>query len=331
MSAHLSKIIVSSGEPAGVGPDICLALALEPRATRWAVLADPELLAARAARLGLDVELLERASAEEIAAHRPGSLQVLAVPLRGAVTAGRPDVVNVPYVLEQLERAAALCLSGACEALVTAPVQKSIINAAGVPFSGHTEHLAELTGAPLPVMMLASDRLRVALVTTHLPLARVPDAIDAARLAQTIEIVDRDLKRWFGFSVPRIRVLGLNPHAGEAGTLGDEEQRLIEPVLATMRARGIELIGPTPADTAFTPEALASADVVLAMFHDQGLPAIKALAFGEIVNVTLGLPILRTSVDHGTALEFAGTGRARHASLAAALALAERLAAVARA
>ena len=228
-------------------------------------------------------------------------------------------------MLEQLERAAALCLRHDAAAMVTAPVQKSVINEAGVAFSGHTEYLAELTGAPLPVMLLAAERLRVALVTTHLPLSRVPGAIDGTRLIQTIEVLHRDLERRFGFARPRIQVLGLNPHAGEAGALGDEEQRIIEPALAKARRRGFAVTGPVPADTAFTPEALASCDAVLAMYHDQGLPVIKALAFGEIVNVTLGLPIVRTSVDHGTALALAGTGRARHASLRAAFELAERL------
>jgi 4-hydroxythreonine-4-phosphate dehydrogenase len=327
LSTDLPAIVVSSGEPAGIGPDICLALAAEPCAARWAVLGDASLLAARAAALGLDVELDLHQNCGTVPPHHPGRLQVLPVPLRVPAAAGRLDPANAPYVLEQLDRAVALCMRGECRALVTAPVQKSVINEAGIPFTGHTEYLAQRTAAPLPVMMLVTDALRVALATTHLPLARVPAAINAARIEQIVKIMHEALIRAFGIARPRIQVLGLNPHAGERGALGNEETQILEPALARLRAEGLNVIGPVPADTAFTRERLALCDAVLAMYHDQGLPVIKALSFGEVVNVTLGLPIVRTSVDHGTALDLAGSGHARHDSLRAALELALRMAA----
>jgi 4-hydroxythreonine-4-phosphate dehydrogenase len=253
-------------------------------------------------------------------------MQLLDVATRTGVTPGRLDSANAAYVLELLQRGVELCVRGSAAALVTAPVQKSVINAAGFPFTGHTEYLAALTGAPLPVMLLSSAALNVALVTTHVALRCVAEQIDAARLDGVLDVLDGDLRRRFGIAEPRIRVLGLNPHAGERGVLGSEEIELIEPAVRRAAARGLKVLGPTPADTAFTREALVQADVVLAMYHDQGLPVIKALAFGEVVNVTLGLPIVRTSVDHGTALELAGSGRARAASLGEAYRLAARLA-----
>jgi 4-hydroxythreonine-4-phosphate dehydrogenase len=253
-------------------------------------------------------------------------LQLIEIPVVASVEAGKLDTANVAYVLAMLDRGAALCASGQADALVTAPVQKSVINATGIAFSGHTEYLAERTGAPLPVMMLVSDVLKVALVTTHVPLAAVPQHIDAQRLEGVIRVLDQDLRQRFGIARPRIRVLGLNPHAGERGVLGREEIDVIAPTIERLCADGLMLLGPTPADTAFTTQALTEADAVLAMYHDQGLPVIKALGFGNVVNVTLGLPIIRTSVDHGTALELAGTGRARANSMAQAYALAARLA-----
>jgi 4-hydroxythreonine-4-phosphate dehydrogenase len=315
-------LVLSSGEPAGIGPDICLMLAREPIPARCAVLGDPEVLAARQASLGLEQGIKICASFAEVTPHRPGVMQVLPEFAERPVIAGRLDPGNARYVLSQLRLGVELCLRGECGALVTAPVQKSLINVAGIPFSGHTEFLAELTGAPLPVMMLASGDLRVALATTHLPLRCVAEAITQPRLESILAVLDRDLRNRFGMGRPRIRVLGLNPHAGEAGTLGREEIDLIEPAVQSAAGRGIDVTGPVPADTAFTRESLAACDVVLAMYHDQGLPAIKALAFGEVVNVTLGLPILRTSVDHGTALSLAGTGNARPDSLRAAVRLA---------
>jgi 4-hydroxythreonine-4-phosphate dehydrogenase len=253
-------------------------------------------------------------------------LQLVPVPLAENATAGRLNPANARAVIAMLELAADACLRGEAAALVTAPVHKSVINQAGIPFSGHTEFLARRTGTDSVVMLLASPTLRVALATTHLPLAAVPAAITHAGLVSTIGIVDRDLRRRFGIARPRILVLGLNPHAGEDGVLGTEESDIIRPAVEEQRARGLDVNGPVAADSAFTPDALAGVDVVLAMYHDQGLTPLKARHFGEIVNVTLGLPILRTSVDHGTALSLAGTGRAAHSSLAAALALAIELA-----
>jgi 4-hydroxythreonine-4-phosphate dehydrogenase len=320
-------IALSTGEPAGIGPDICLALGLESRPTRIAVLADPDLLAERAEQLGLPLRIDVRERAADVQSQRAGSLQVLPIALRKPVRAGRLDPGNAEYVLEMLHTGAELCRQDACQALVTAPVQKSVINEAGIPFSGHTELLAELCGCPHPVMMLAGNALRVALATTHLALRDVPDALSIDGVLQTLTVIDADLRRRFGFDKPRILVLGLNPHAGESGTLGREELDILEPAIAAAAARGIAAIGPVSADTAFSPDSLRRCDIVLAMYHDQGLPVLKTLEFGEIVNVTLGLSILRTSVDHGTALDLAGTGRAKADSLRAALRLAEKLAA----
>jgi 4-hydroxythreonine-4-phosphate dehydrogenase len=322
VTIELPVIVVSSGEPAGIGPDICLALAKHHVGARLAVLGDHGLLADRARKTGVRAHLRDCDTVAQVGPHLIGSLQVLPVALRAPVAAGRLNVANAPYVLDMLRRGAALCSAGAAQALVTAPVQKSVITESGVRFSGHTEFLAELTRAPLPVMLLAGKSLRVALATTHLPLAAVPAALDAGRLEQLLRIVSADLKSRFRIEQPRILVLGLNPHAGESGTLGDEERVVIEPVVRKLAAEGLPVVGPVSADTAFTPESLATCDVVVAMYHDQGLPVIKALSFGEIVNVTLGLPIVRTSVDHGTALALAGTGQAREASLLAAVELA---------
>jgi 4-hydroxythreonine-4-phosphate dehydrogenase len=319
-------IVVSSGEPAGIGPDICLALATRPYAARLAVLGDPALLAARAQALRLGVSLLPRPNPAAVEAHRQGTLQVLPIALRAAVTPGHLDTANAAYVLEMLRYGTELCSAGTAAAIVTAPVQKSVISNSGVEFSGHTEFLAKLTNTPLPVMLLAGKTLRVALATTHLPLRDVADALDSGKLETLIRITAADLTRRFRIARPRILVLGLNPHAGESGTLGTEEIDIIEPAVRRLAASGLDVTGPVSADTAFTPESLARADVVVAMFHDQGLPVLKALSFGEIVNVTLGLPIVRTSVDHGTALPLAGTGRARPESLFAAVELALQLA-----
>jgi len=302
-------------------------LATEPVPARIIVLGDPDMLAERCRLLGLKLALNLVDDIDRTENHRPGTLQVLPVRASVPVRPGRLDPANAEYVLELLTRGAQLCTTSACSALVTAPVQKSVINEAGHPFTGHTEWLAQRTNAPLPVMMLVAERVRVALATTHLPLSAVAAAISAERLEQVVTVLDRDLRRRFGLNPPRIMVLGLNPHAGERGVLGPEEREILEPVLAKLSARGLALTGPIPADTAFTRQRLQSCDVVLAMYHDQGLPVIKALAFGEVVNVTLGLPIIRTSVDHGTALELAGSGTARHESLRRAVALALELAA----
>jgi 4-hydroxythreonine-4-phosphate dehydrogenase len=318
-------VVVSSGEPAGIGPDISLALASRPFAARLAVLGDLALLESRARTLGQSVELTPCADPAAIQPHRAGRLQILPLALATPAIAGTLDTRNAAYVLAMLRRATELCVSGASQALVTAPVQKSVITQSGVAFSGHTELLAELTGTPQPVMLLAGKSLRVALATTHLPLRAVAQALEQRKLESLLRITHRDLQRRFRIERPRVLVLGLNPHAGESGTLGTEEQTIIEPAVRTLAAEGLDVTGPVSADTAFTPESLARCDVVVAMYHDQGLPVLKALSFGEIVNVTLGLPIVRTSVDHGTALSLAGTGRARPDSLFAAVELALEL------
>jgi 4-hydroxythreonine-4-phosphate dehydrogenase len=326
VSSELPIILVSSGEPAGIGPDICLALAQHRIAARLVVLADRQLLAQRAQALGAQINLRECRYAAEVGPHLVGSVQVMPIPLRTPAVPGQLDVANAAYVLDMLRHGVALCQSGAAQALVTAPVQKSVISASGVPFSGHTEFLAELTGTEQPVMLLAGKGLRVALATTHLPLRAVAGALATAKLENIIRITHADLQRRFRIRDPRVLVLGLNPHAGESGTLGTEEQTIIEPAVRRLVANGIPVIGPVSADTAFTPESLRRCDVVVAMYHDQGLPVLKALSFGEIVNVTLGLPIVRTSVDHGTALSLAGSGQARADSLLAAIELAIDLA-----
>ena len=290
-------------------------LATRELAARLIFLADPEVLAARIQRLRLPVEVQVLHTPGGARRHRKGVMQVVAVTAARPVEPGRLDAGNAGYVLGQLDRGVRLCLQIERCALVTAPVQKSTINEAGIAFTGHTEWLAERTGAACPVMMLAAPGLRVALATTHLPLSRVAGAIAAQRLKAVITVLHGDLRARFGIDSPRIMVLGLNPHAGESGVLGGEELQIIQPVLRTLARRGLAVSGPVPADTAFTPQRLQTCDAVLAMYHDQGLPAIKALAFGETVNVTLGLPIVRTSVDHGTALDLAGTGRASPDSL----------------
>lgn len=315
MRPPLPRLILTPGEPAGIGPDLAIVIAQSPLAAQLAVVADPDMLAARADRLGLPLRLLPA----HAAAHLPGSLQVHPVETSAPVTPGHLDPANAGYVLHTLRVAARACLHGDADAMVTAPVHKGVINDAGVPFSGHTEFLAELCGAPLPVMLLAAPKLRVALATTHLPLSAVPAAITAEGLAAVLRILATDLQTKFGIARPRILVCGLNPHAGEGGHLGREEIEVITPTLDRLRAEGLDLVGPLPADTLFTPRGLAGADAVLAMYHDQGLPVLKSSGFGEAVNITLGLPIIRTSVDHGTALELAGSGRAEAGSLRAAI------------
>jgi 4-hydroxythreonine-4-phosphate dehydrogenase len=319
------RIALTSGEPAGIGPDVCLAAAARQLDCDLVCLGDREMLAERARALGMKVELrpYDRASHR----HIPGTLAVEHHPLRSPAVAGRLDARNGAYVLQLLERACDGALAGEFAAIVTAPVHKGIINDAGIPFTGHTEFFADRAHAPRPVMMLATSSLRVALATTHLPLARVSTAITGELLCEVLAILDRDLTRWWGIGRPRIAVCGLNPHAGESGHLGDEEIRVIAPAIAAMRERGLRLAGPLPADTIFVPRVLADFDVVLAMYHDQGLPVIKHAGFESAVNVTLGLPILRTSVDHGTALDLAGTGRADAGSMEAAIGLAVQLAA----
>ena len=321
-------IAVTSGEPAGIGPELCLKLADWSGAGHPVVLGDRDLLAARAAALGWPVALRDYTPWQSAVA---GHLDVLHLPLAKPAQAGLLDPANGPYVLSLLDRALLGCQRGEFAAIATAPVHKGVINQAGIAFTGHTEYLAEKTGTPLVVMMLAGDTprgpLRVALTTTHLPLKDVPAAITADLLERILRILDHDLRRKYGFAAPRILVTGLNQHAGEGGYLGREEIDIIEPLLEKLRREGMQLSGPHPADTLFTPPVLAGGDAVLAMYHDQGLTALKYATFGNGINVTLGLPIIRTSVDHGTALTLAGTGQANPGSLFAAVAEAARMAA----
>jgi len=320
-------IAVTSGEPAGIGPELCLRLTECPGNARLVVLCDRDLLAERASALGMVVRLRDYHPDN---AAEAGVLEVLHLPLATPAVAGQLDAANGAYVLALLDRALAGCQFGEFAAMVTAPVHKGVINEAGVHFTGHTEYLAEKTGTPLVVMMLAGNTergpLRVALVTTHLPLKDVAAAVTADVLEKTLRILHADLRLKYGLSQPRILVAGLNPHAGEGGYLGREEIEVITPVLEKLRAEGMLLSGPHPADTMFTPPVLAQGDAVLAMFHDQGLTALKYATFGHGINVTLGLPIIRTSVDHGTALELAGSGRADPGSLFEAVAEAVRMA-----
>lgn len=316
------RIAITAGEPAGIGPDLLISLAQRAHAAELIAIADPGLLQARAALLKLPLQLKSYTATAPASGSRAGELTVLPVETAAAVIAGQLDVRNASYVLQTLERAAQGALSGEFAAIVTAPVQKSVINDAGVAFSGHTEFFQEKAGVARVVMMLACPGLRVALATTHLPLKDVPAAITQRLLHEVLAILVQDLRGKFGIARPRIIVAGLNPHAGEAGHLGREEIEVIIPALQSFADADCTLVGPLPADTLFTPKYLEQADAVLAMYHDQGLPVLKYKGFGNAVNITLGLPFIRTSVDHGTALDLAGTGRADAGSLNAALACA---------
>ncbi|MBL4820193.1 MAG: 4-hydroxythreonine-4-phosphate dehydrogenase PdxA [Gammaproteobacteria bacterium] len=312
----IQRIVITPGEPAGIGPDICIQMAQQPPAnTELVIVADPTLMAERARQLGLPVVINDFSASTAPHATEPGNLSLLPVPLCANCTTGIIDPANAPYVLETLTRAVTLCQQKICDAYVTGPVHKGVINEAGVPFSGHTEFLAQLCQRDLTVMMLATEGLRVALATTHLPLSEVPAAITRELLGNIISILNTDLRDKFAINNPNILVCGLNPHAGEGGHLGREEIEIIEPVLNKKRQEGICLTGPLPADTLFTDKYLADADAVLAMYHDQGLPVLKFKGFGRATNITLGLPIIRTSVDHGTALDLAGSGTANSSSL----------------
>lgn len=323
-ASSLPLIALTAGEPAGIGPDLCVALAHAPMpGARLVVVADPDALRARAAALGRPIRTVDWRDNVSVPT---GTLEVMAVKARVPVEVGVLATANAPHVLETITLAVAACSDGRFDALVTAPVHKGVINDAGLPFTGHTEMLAELTGTAQVVMMLVGGGLRVALATTHLPLARVPAAIETRSLTRTLTILDQALRGDFAITHPRILVSGLNPHAGEGGHLGREEIEVIAPVIEAVRAQGIDARGPLPADTLFNPERLAQCDAVLAMYHDQGLPVLKFASFGAGVNVTLGLPIIRTSVDHGTALDLAGSGHAHDGSLREAIALAVELA-----
>ncbi len=339
----LSPVLaLTTGEPAGIGPELTAMLAAAPVAgSRVVAVGDPELLGERAARLGLALEIVELARNETVPPAVPGRLPVWPVALRAPASPGVLNTANADYVLETLDVAIAACRDGHAAGMVTAPLHKGVILDAGhAGFRGHTEYLRDACGVAEVVMMLATDHalhasrpgwrgplaLRVALATTHLPLREVADAITGELLARLLRILDTDLKRWYGLIAPRIAVCGLNPHAGEGGHLGREEIEVIEPALAVLRAEGLRLDGPLPADTLFTPRHLEGVDAVLAMYHDQGLPVLKYAGFGSAANITLGLPFPRTSVDHGTALDLAGSGRADPGSLRVAVALAAQMA-----
>jgi 4-hydroxythreonine-4-phosphate dehydrogenase len=324
MNMEPVRTVFTPGEPAGIGPDLCVQLAQQNVATDLVVVADPELLSQRADQLGLQLEI-EQFDPSRPALATAGKLCVLPVPLAAHSEPGILNQDNAKYVLECLRLATNGCMDGTFHALVTGPVHKGVVNDAGIPFTGHTEFLAELTNGD-PVMMLATEGLRVALATTHLPLSEVSKAITPQLLKRIIPTLHSDLQKKFGIENPNILVCGLNPHAGEGGHLGSEETEIITPVLQQLRQEGMQLQGPLPADTLFTPHYLDQADAVLAMYHDQGLPVLKHKGFGKAVNITLGLPIIRTSVDHGTALDLAGTGKANPGSLDVALTTAMEMA-----
>jgi 4-hydroxythreonine-4-phosphate dehydrogenase len=322
------RIALTTGEPAGIGPDLTVLAAQSARDYELVAIGDATLLQQRARALGLTLNCLPYEPRLPRHQQPASELTVLHVPLASAVQAGKLDSSNASYVLRTLDIAISLCQRNELAAMVTAPVHKGIINDAGITFSGHTEYLADKTRTEQVVMMLATEQLRVALATTHLPLREVADAISQPLLARVIRVLHHDLTHLFGIAAPRILVAGLNPHAGEGGHLGREEIDVIEPALQALRTEGLLLTGPLPADTLFTPKYLDNADAVLAMYHDQGLPVLKYQGFGQAANITLGLPIIRTSVDHGTALDLAGTGRIDTGSLRTALAVARQMAAV---
>lgn len=307
-------VAISSGEPAGIGPDILIKLAQKPRAARLLVFGDPDVFMDRARQLALPLEIIQHKPSLEIST-AASCLSFVPVKCSEKVTAGILNPENAGYVLSCIEAATSSCLDGLSDAMVTAPVHKGVINDAGIPFTGHTEFIAELTNTPRVVMMLATEGLRVALATTHLPLSLVSSALNRKDLLETISILDKALSQYFCQGHPRILLCGLNPHAGENGHLGREEIEILQPAVDSARNQGINISDPLPADTLFSPHNLENSDAVLSMYHDQGLPVLKYKGFGKAVNITLGLPLIRTSVDHGTALDLAGTGRASTGSL----------------
>lgn len=313
------RIALTSGEPAGIGPDIIIKALQSDFQAQLIVIGDPQLFRQRAQQLGIKTTIVTLNSSDSASLHQAGTIQVLPTPLAADVELGKLDVRNAPYVLETLRISGQGCLDGEFDAIVTPPVHKGILCETGAHFSGHTEFYQDLCQSPQVVMMLASQAMRVALVTTHLPLKDIPTAITPEAISSVVRALHRDLKTRFGCPNPQILVCGLNPHAGEDGHLGREEIDTIIPTLETLREEGIQLIGPLPADTLFQNKYLEQADCVLAMYHDQGLPVLKYSGFGNAVNITLGLPIIRTSVDHGTALDLAGTGKASDGSLKVAI------------
>jgi 4-hydroxythreonine-4-phosphate dehydrogenase len=322
---NIPRLVITPGEPAGIGSDLCVLLAQMDIPAELVVIADSDLLRERAEQLGIKIRVVEFRESSKRRKHSPGNLSVIHEPLIEKATAGELKQANARYVLNTLDRAIDGCMDNSFDALVTGPVHKGIINSAGIPFTGHTEYLAERTNSPMPVMMLATPGLRVALVTTHLPLSKVAAEITSKRLIQVIKILYQNLHDHFGIESPRILVCGLNPHAGEDGHLGREEIDIINPVISQFRESGMDIKGPLPADTLFVPERLEQTDAVLAMYHDQGLPVLKHMGFGKAVNITLGLPIIRTSVDHGVALDLAGTGKAKVGSLKYAIEIATEM------
>ncbi len=323
--ANNPRLVITPGEPAGIGPDLMAVLAQQAWPVELVVCADPAVLAARAKELGLPLRLNPYQRSLPAGPQPAGTLTVLAVDAPAPVLAGKLEVANSAYVVETLARACDGCLSGEFAALLTGPVHKGIINDGGLAFTGHTEFFADRSHCDRVVMMLATESLRVALATTHLPLSAVPAAITRQSLREVITILHHDLRRRFGIAHPRIYVCGLNPHAGEGGHMGREEIDTLIPALDALRAEGYDLVGPLPADTLFQPKYLQHADAVLAMYHDQGLPVLKYQGFGRGVNITLGLPFIRTSVDHGTALELAGSGQAEAGSIRTALNIAIKM------
>ena len=319
------RLALTVGEPAGIGPDLTIELAQKPHKSQIVAICDPELLERRARILGLPLSI-KHYDPSDSAPAQAGEIWVKPIPLAEPEEVGQLNPANGPYILETLSCAAQGCLDGEFDAMVTAPVHKGVINEAGIPFTGHTEFLEEYTQSERVVMMLATKGLMVALVTTHLPLKDVPDAITDERIKQITRILNNDLKQYFGLPKANILVCGLNPHAGEGGHMGMEEINVIEPALESLRTEGISLIGPLPADTLFTDKVLQQGDAVLAMYHDQGLPVLKYKGFGQAANITLGMPIIRTSVDHGTALDLAGKGTADSGSLYTAIDYAELMA-----
>ncbi len=330
---NIAQLAITTGEPSGIGPDLVIELASKQQSyqdnAELIVIADKHMMQQRAKVLGINVTFIDYDKVKSPSASVVGEITIIDIPCSSEVIPGKLDISNSEYVLETLKIAALGSRvlgekkppsdDSQFDAMVTAPLHKGIINDAGIPFTGHTEFLADLTKAKLPVMMLAANKLRVALATTHLPLKDVSSAISQESLRQVISIMHDDLINKFGINNPHILICGLNPHAGEGGHLGMEEIEVIEPIIETLKQEGLNLTGPLPADTLFTPKYLEKADAVLAMFHDQGLPVLKNIGFGHAVNITLGLPIIRTSVDHGTALDLAGTGKASSSSMIAAI------------
>jgi 4-hydroxythreonine-4-phosphate dehydrogenase len=325
MTKHNStvrRLALTLGEPAGIGPDVCLMAAQQSFKAEVVVVGSPELLMSRAKQLNLSIDLYDWDPTLPSSPNGNGRLGIVAVELNAPCDAGTLNIANAKYVLACLDKAHALCMSRDCHALVTGPVQKSIIHDSGIPFSGHTEYLATLSGVEDVLMTFYTPETVVAMLTTHIPLKAVSEHITAHRLTKVVEILDAGLQSLFNISHPNIHVCGLNPHAGEGGRLGTEEETIMIPTLTALREQGYNLKGPIPGDTAFTPAHRAEADAIIAMYHDQGLAPIKGLYFEQIVNVTMGLPYLRTSVDHGTALSLAGTGKGSHHSLVKAIELA---------